>query len=301
MAVSIFSKPVDVRPIDFARDKYGAELLVDVAWIHEMPSFAQTIEPYTLNFYDITLVTGGTGSFWLDEQEYPLQTNQVLFTTPGQVRRWYVDDLRGICLFFPAEFLLQHFNDPLLLHRLRYFHTHAGPRDLVLDQSQQTLLQERLAAMHSEIAQLKHDSSELLRCIAYELMVYLNRWYTQQHGLILEKPINQTVSRFRQALEAHFHRYHKVGQYAALLAVTPGHLNVICQTHLGRSASQLILDRVFCEAARRLVHSDIDIESLSEALGFSNTPYFCRAFKRQKGLSPLQYRKQGNTQSVIRA
>lgn len=297
MTISIFSKPVDVRAISFVTDKYGPELLVDIAWIHEMPSFANTIEPYNLNFYDVTLITGGSGSFWLDQQEYLIQPNQVLFTTPGQVRRWYVNNLEGVCLFFPADFLLKHFNDPLFLHRLRYFHTHSGPRDLVLDEAQQQLLQERLCAMESELKNLQSDSEELLRSIAYEVMIYLNRWYAKQHGQVLENALNQTVSRFRQVLESHYHCYHKVGQYAALLAVTPGHLNVLCQTQLGCSASKLISDRVFSEAARRLVHTDMDIESLSDILGFSNPSYFCRAFKREKGLSPLQYRKQGQSLS----
>jgi AraC-like DNA-binding protein len=293
MTVSIFSQPVDVRPISFACNKYGPELLVDIAWIHDMPSFANTVEPYTLNFYDITLITGGSGSFWLDEHEYQLTPNQVLFTTPGQVRRWYVKNLQGICLFFPAEFLLQHFNDPLLLHRLRYFHTHNGPRDLVLSGSQSLVLHERLSAMNKELAQLQMDSEALLRSMAYEVMIYLNRWYAKQHGQVLENTLNQTVSRFRQVLESHYHRYHKVGQYAALLAVTAGHLNVLCQTQLGRCASKIISDRIFCEAARRLIHTNMDIETLSDTLGFASPSYFCRAFKREKGLSPLQYRKQG--------
>ena len=293
MAVSIFSQPVDVRPIDFATHKYGQELLVDVAWIDDMPSFAHTVEPYTLSFYDITLITGGEGSFWLDEQEYPLLPNQVLFTTPGQIRRWYVSDLKGICLFFPADFLLEHYNDPLLLHRMRYFHTHAGPRNLILSETKQKLLLERLGAMHQEISALQDDSSALLRSICYEVMVYLNRWYTQAHGLTIEKSFNKTVSRFRQALEQHFYQYHKVAEYAALLGVTPGHLNVLCKSHLGRSASQLILDRIHIEASRRLAHSSISIEQLSDVLGFTNPTYFCRAFKRHNGMSPLQYRRKG--------
>jgi AraC-like DNA-binding protein len=293
MTVSIFSQPVDVKPVEFSIHKYGQPLLVDVAWINEMPSFARTIAPYSLNFYDITLITAGEGSFWLDEQEYPLKSNQVLFTTPGQIRRWYVKDLRGICIFFPAEFLLKHYNDPLLLHRMRYFHTHSGPRDLVLDNEQTSLLLERLGAMHNEIAALQDDSEALLRSICYEVLVYLNRWYTQAHGLTIEKSFNKTISRFRHYLEKHFHQYHKVSEYAALLGVTPGHLNVLCKTHLGQSASQLILDRIHCEASRRLAHSTLSVELLSDALGFSNPTYFCRAFKRHYGLSPLQYRRKG--------
>jgi AraC-like DNA-binding protein len=293
MAVNIFSQSGEVRPIHFSRQKYGPEILIDVAWMSEMPSFSQTIEPYTLDFYDITLITQGQGTFWLDNKEYNVSAGQVFFSTPGQVRRWYVSDLQGVCIFFPAEFLLEHFNDPLFLHRLHYFHTHTGPFNLPLDEHQQQCLLDRLKDMHSEFSQLQGDSPELLRAIAYEVLVYLNRWYSQYYGHMIETPMNHTVSRFRQALETHYKRYHKVAEYAALLAVTPGHLNVLCQQQIGRTASRMIMDRIFSEATRMLSHCTIDIATLAGSLGFANTSHFSRAFKREIGQSPLHYRQGG--------
>ncbi len=46
--------------IDFHRTKYGPEILIDVAWIHEMPTFLHDAT-HSLSFYDITLVTAGRG------------------------------------------------------------------------------------------------------------------------------------------------------------------------------------------------------------------------------------------------
>lgn len=292
MTVSIFSQSVNVRPIYFNQDKYGRNLMVDVARIEDMPSFAKTVEPYHLNFYDITLIKSGHGSFWLDDQQYTIKSNQVLFTTPGQVRRWFVEELQGVCLFFPAEFLLSHFNNPLLLHQLRYFHTTSSPIDMVLSEEQSNHLQNRLFAMRDEIANLKTDSDMLLRCIAHEVMICLNRWYAECHGNASDSGLNPTIIKFRQLLESHFYKYHNVNHYAALIGVTPGHLNVLCKTQLNRSVSELITDRIYLEAKRKLVHSTMDIDSLSEALGFSSTSYFCRAFKRYCSATPLQYRKQ---------
>ncbi|WP_438863877.1 AraC family transcriptional regulator [Neptunicella sp.] len=291
MTTSIFTQSGQIRPVSFSRNKYATELLIDVAWIGDMPSFARTIEPYVLDFYDITLITQGQGTFWLDDKEYTVSAGQVFFTTPGQVRRWYVKDLQGICLFFPAEFLLKHFSDPLFLHRLHYFHTHTGPFSLRLEHDQQQCLLDRLEAMHQEVNQLQPDSPNLLRAIAYEVLVYLNRWYTGCYGQVMEIAVNHTVSRFRQSLETHYHRYHKVSEYAALLAVTPGHLNVLCKQHLGRAASRIIMDRLITEACRLLTHSKTDIATLAEVLGFTNATYFSRVFKRELGQSPLHYRQ----------
>lgn len=291
MTVSISSKPVNVRPIFFNSHKYGPKLLVDVARIEDMPAFAKTVEPYHLDFYDITLITGGSGSFWLDDQEYELKANQLLFTTPGQVRRWFVNDLQGICLFFPAELLLSYFNNPLLLHQFRYFHTTSSPMDMVLDAHQAEHLGQRLNMMRYEIANLQTDTETLLQCVTHEILISLNRWYTQRHGSSKEGALSPTIIKFRQLLASKFFKYHNVSHYADMLAVTPGHLNVLCKTHLGRTASELITDRIYLEAKRKLVHSSIDVDSLSEALGFSNTSYFCRAFKKHCGTSPLKYRK----------
>ena len=199
---------------------------------------------------------------------------------------------RGSVCFFPAAFLLSHFNDPLLLHRLRYFHTATSPVELILDAGQSTLIQQRLSAMMDEIAHLQEDSDSLLRCIAHEIMINLNRWYGRNGQQINDMLQHPTVTRFRQSLEDYIYRYHNVCEYAALLGVTPGHLNVLCKRHLGQSASQLITDKLYSEAKRRLAHSQVPVETLSEQLGFSNTSYFCRAFKRQTGVTPLKYRQQ---------
>jgi hypothetical protein len=159
----------DVKVVDFAKQKYGSPLLIDVAWIHDMPSFEKSVSPYRLNFYDITLVSQGKGYFWLDNEKYEVMPNTLLFTSPGQVRRWFADDLDGVCLFFPAEFLLAHFNDSLFLHRLRYFHTETGALSLSLSAKQHEYLIERLSAMREEIQNLRDDSPHLLRAIAYEI------------------------------------------------------------------------------------------------------------------------------------
>jgi len=282
-----------VRNVSFAREKYGKELLIDVAWIHEMPSFEKSPIPYRLDFYDITLISSGTGTFWLDNSEHEIKPNTVFFTSPGQVRRWFVDGLDGICLFFPAEFLLEHFNDSLFLHRLRYFHTHSRPFSLMVAPEQQARLTERLSTMHQEIANLSADSPHLLRAIAYEILVNLNRWYAAEYGQQLDNMSDQTVSRFRSLIENEYRNMIRVADYSNRLGLTPGHLNHLCKKHLGQTASQLIKARVMSEACRMLIHTEQDIGTISNYLGFNDPSYFSRAFRRDKLISPLQYRQLG--------
>ncbi len=291
----IQSTPIinDVKNVDFSKQKYGSELLIDVAWIHDMPTFEKSTLPYRLNFYDITLISDGTGDFWLDNEQHTISPNTLFFTSPGQVRRWFTDDLDGLCLFFPAEFLLEHFNDSLFLHRLRYFHAGTGPLSLNVTVEQQVYLKERFNTMREEINHLSDDSPHLLRAIAYEVLVKINRWYASQNGQKLDNFSHQTISQFRKLIELHYKTTQSVTEYASLLNLTPGHLNFLCQKHLGTQANQLIHARVMSEARRLLVHTDQSINIISQHLGFKDSSYFSRSFKRAINQSPLQYRRIG--------
>lgn len=284
-----------VKNVSFSRQKYGTELLIDVAWIHDMPSFEKSPTPYRIDFYDVTLITKGSGTFWLDNQEYNVEPGTVLFTSPGQVRRWFVEELDGICLFFPAEFILEHFNDSLFLHRLRYFHSNPTVFSLALNTSQEFKLNERMQTMLNEITHLSSDSNHLLRAIAYEILVNLNRWYAQSYGHNLQGLTESTVSKFRELLERQYRTMHNVSAFAKTLGLTPGHLNFLCKKHLGQTASNMIENRVMSEACRLLVHTDKDLGAIASYLGFSDQSYFSRAFRRFSNTSPKEYRRKGKS------
>ena len=65
-------------------------------------------------------MTRGQGAFWLDSHRHAVHSGAVFFTTPGQVRRWDVKQLEGVCLFF-EDFLIKEFlHDDAFLLRLPY-------------------------------------------------------------------------------------------------------------------------------------------------------------------------------------
>ena len=282
-----------IRTVDFDELKYGDRLLIDVAWVRDMPGFTKTNEPYRLSFYDIMLVSSGVGHFWLDTHCYAVEPGAMFFTSPGQTRCWVADDLDGICLFFPASFFDGFFNDPDFLYRLRYFHNEGLPALLKLGKHEQSTLLPRLEEAQREIAHLQEDSDHLLRAIAYEIMIKINRMYARTNGAKHEVSSHNPVSRFRQMLERDFRRHHRVSDFAHQLGITAGHLNYLCKKHLGRSAGDIIRSRVHVEAQRLLVHTDLSAAAVSQTLGFEDPAYFSRAFKRLAGIAPTTYRQRG--------
>lgn len=102
-------------------------------------------------------------------------------------------------------------------------------------------------------------------------------------------------TRFLVLLEAHYAEHWAVARYADRLGLTPERLNRLVRAEAGRSALEVIHDRLAREACRRVVYVAAPISQLAFELGFDDPAYFCRFFKRQTGLSPRAYRQQRST------
>jgi AraC-like DNA-binding protein len=58
------------------------------------------------------------------------------------------------------------------------------------------------------------------------------------------------------------------------------------------TVSQYKLSLQLNEAKRLLVDTKYSIEKISSIVGFSSANYFCKSFRKNVGVSPLQYRLQ---------
>ncbi|MEZ4587862.1 MAG: helix-turn-helix transcriptional regulator [Gemmatimonadales bacterium] len=280
-----------ITRVDFFRTKYGPELLVDCAWVREMPTFLRHEGPHRLTFFDILCVSEGAGFLEQDGVRYPVAPGTVIFTNPGQVRRWRVERLDGLCLFFEGEFLETYFNDPLFLHRLSCFEP-GRPSDLLpLGRASREQVLAQLEEMRLEIGAMRNDSAHLLRAILYQALIRLNRLYAARHKVAADTRANPLAYRFRRLVEERVHREHRVGAYARALGVSAGHLNEVSLRHLGRSAGRYVRGRILIEAKRLLLGTEHSAERIARDLGFRDPSYFGRFFRRETGLTPARFRR----------
>jgi AraC family transcriptional activator of pobA len=276
--------------VEFHRTKYGPELLVDAAFVREMPTFLKVPGPHVLAFHDILLVTRGRGVFLLDGVPYVVAPGVALFSRPGEVREWRTSGLDGACLFFTEEFVTEAFSDPRFLDRLSCFAALRPSVALALSPQRRRVFLERFAVMQREIQALREDASHALRAVLYQVLILLNRWYTARHGECAAGSNGPLVDRFLALVERDFARRHGVVAYARELSVTPGHLSSVCRRRLGRSASSVVHARVALEAKRRLLYGDSTAAQVGFGLGFDDPAYFARFFRRETGESPSGFR-----------
>jgi len=101
-------------------------------------------------------------------------------------------------------------------------------------------------------------------------------------------------SRFRTLVEAHFLEHWTVSQYARAMQMTEGRLNRLVRAVAGKSAFDLIQDRLLLEARRKLIYVAAPILLLAYELGFEDPAYFPRYFKNKVGKTPSSFRREGH-------
>ena len=107
-------------------------------------------------------------------------------------------------------------------------------------------------------------------------------------------------TRFVVLVEAHHAEHWPVARYASRLGLTAERLNRLVRAEAGRSALDLVHERLAREACRRLIYVAAPISQLAFELGFEDPAYFCRFFKRRLGCSPRAYRLRGPVPAVVR-
>lgn len=134
------------------------------------------------------------------------------------------------------------------------------------------------------------------------LVAVMRRQRAQRPGTPAPAPDRDhaLVSRYRAELEQHFRQHRAMGFYAGRLGVSAARLNQACRARAGRTASDLLHDRLVIEAKRHLVFMARSVAEVGYDLGFEDPAYFSRFFARRVGMAPGAYRraKAGRTQET---
>jgi len=101
---------------------------------------------------------------------------------------------------------------------------------------------------------------------------------------------SEVLTRFRREVDEQFARTRQVEDYAKALSCSVRTLTRASLAATGRTAKQLVDDRVALEAKRLLAESDLAVAEVGARLGFTEPTNFGRFFTRTVGVSPGQFR-----------
>jgi AraC-like DNA-binding protein len=248
------------------------------------------------DYYKITLALG-SGRVHYADKVIEIKKQAISFTNPFIPYSWeQTNDLSsGYFCIFTDNFFHQFGN---LKQYSVYQPQGTHVFELTDEQVQQlTIVFEK---MLEEIASDYVHKFDVLRNQVFELLHFAMKLEPASSGS--RQPINSASrisSLFLELLERQFpiDENHQTiilktaSEFAAQLSVHVNHLNSVMKESTGKTTTQLISDRILKEAKILLKFSNWNVSEIAFALGYNEVTHFSNFFKKQAGMSPLQFRK----------
>ena len=99
------------------------------------------------------------------------------------------------------------------------------------------------------------------------------------------------ISMVKDYIHNHYAENIDLNSAAKMVNISPSHLSVLFKKETGQNFSSYLIDFRMQIAKRLLANSDICIYEIAERTGYSGASYFGKAFKKQFGISPEEFRK----------
>ncbi len=243
-------------------------------------------------FYHLVYFTKGAGYHTIDFDRFEVRPYQLYAMVPGQVHRWNFDgEVDGYVLNFSTQFFQSFLLRPDYIDEFTFFQGQA--KQSVLDIPE--VLRPRIAALFEEMVLLGGaiDMLHVDKLRVLMLKLFLDLSDLQAPAQSSPPSYNAVLLRnFKKLVEKHYAERRLPKDYAALLYITPNHLNAICSDLLGQSAGTVIRDRIILEAKRLLVNPELPIAAIADMLNFKDNSYFSKFFKKYTEITPEAFRKQ---------
>ncbi|MDO4775698.1 MAG: AraC family transcriptional regulator [Aerococcaceae bacterium] len=129
--------------------------------------------------------------------------------------------------------------------------------------------------------------AQLLRCVLTHLMRY--------HTVTLSKTAitnkQEDIEILKSYIQQHYMRKITLEELATLVDINKYYLIRLFKQHTHFSPIDYLIHIRVEEAERLLLHSDLSITQISNAVGFHSPSYFTKTFKEQNACTPSEYRQ----------
>ena len=248
------------------------------------------------SFYHLVLFTHGSGQQQIDFKNFEVWPNLIYFMVPGQVHSWnFTSKPDGYVINFSTSYFSGLLLNPTYLQQFTFFDGNPDQQVIHL----QPEFCEKISQIFEEILSEGElnvvQNDDFVKLTLLRLFTEIARVSTSQQKTIGNSYNYRLIKNFTTLIDENFATLKLPKQYAALLYVTPNHLNAVCNDLLGISAGKLIRDRIILEAKRLLINVDLRVNEIAEKLNFQDQSYFVKFFKRYENITPDKFRKQYTT------
>ncbi|RXZ80335.1 helix-turn-helix domain-containing protein [Paenibacillaceae bacterium] len=247
--------------------------------------------------FEIFLVTGGYGQIQIDFQKYSFSPHTLSLISPGQIHGWVESEsdepLSGFLLIFSKDMLAANKIDNVDWPLTSFFQFMGENPFYNLNSDQVAVVRDLFRLLEREQAMELQDREAAVGHYLQLLLIEIGRINDRWQQTHREEAGFRLTKQYLTAVESHFQTVNSISDYASMLHVTANHLIESVKKTLGKSAGEVLRERQLLEAKRLLRYSTASVDEIAHQLNYRDPSYFGRFFKKNVGVSPTVFRKQG--------
>jgi AraC-like DNA-binding protein len=247
------------------------------------------------NYYSLIWIKQGRGKLKADFSDYNFSDDCLLAFSPYQPFMLMPDEnINAVAIQFHPDFFCIHKHQEEVACNGVLFNNIYQPPIVTIDEKTKPTLQMLIEQMQTEMQNPALAQYELLISYLKILLITTSRLKTEQHSESqkanshLQEPF--VLQSLKDAIEKNYKEKHTASDYASLLCITPKALAKITKTHLNKTLTDLISERIIIEAKRELYLTNKPVKQIAYELGYDDEYYFSRFFKTNTDVSPQFYR-----------
>lgn len=257
----------------------------------DMSSEADVVQLHSHTFFELLFCRGGSLEYLLGTESYHIQRGDVVFVAPGcshcpifpeKLVEPYTRDVLWISPLFASQ-MAEIFPEGELLPKQSFLLRTAGTRwEELLGQMFRTGVKESYAQAPGWQAALYGNTMRLA--------VHLVRIRAGDKTLIPPTEKQELLDRIVFYIESEMAQKITLAETARRFLVSESTINQLFRKRMQSSFYHYVTQRRLI-AAKTLLLSGVSAEQICMQVGFGDYSAFYRAFKREYGISPSQYRK----------
>ncbi len=236
-------------------------------------------------FTEIFLVLDGEGIFTVENKSFDIKTNDLIIVPPNVYHQELSHDSKPLeYTVLGVEDLLFQIEDPNQNFIYQNF-----DRD-----NEDILYYFHHLLMESENKELGYDTvcQKLLELLILKIIRKMNI-NLEAHQVIL--PIKREIRMICHYIDQNYSENLSLESLAQYMKMNKYYMAHEFKKYMHISPIQYLIKRRIKECQSLLKTSSLSVSEISEAVGFSSQSYFSQIFKKEIGMTPLEYR-QSNTQ-----
>ena len=246
--------------------------------------------------WELSCVIAGEGTRLLSDVSEPFAEGEVVMIPSGVQHCWYFNkdktdkngNIENITIFFNADFLK---NVALCFPE---FSEHV--KQLVESPNAIVFSGEVRNRIYSLMVRMRDESSEKRVLTFMEILLIISEDRTGR-VIVNTKPRSKgevRMSQIRSFVNCNYGREISIDEVVAHVGMNKSAFCTFIKKETGMTFTNYVNEIRLNLAAASLKDTELPISEIGVSVGLTDTPYFCRIFKRKFGMTPTEYRRKSS-------